>query len=324
MSDLEPTLLDAIAAEPENNEARLVMADYYLEQNDPRGELIVAQLRALAGDHVAAARAEDLLERHQKAWAARLLGPRSDACETSFARGFLSGLCCAPNVLTQLIPALTRLKPPITSLGLWETNDAILKKLVQTRLTQHLGQLDLSCGNDRPPTSAGLKQLSGMGRLQSLTLRQLASEGALKGLDSPSLTELSLEACAPDMAGLRALIRASFWGRLKRLSLKDCTLELGRDGGFSVLLQGLVRSSVRGLDMTGVLVPASELVGLARVTSLEELTVSAGFLDVPAGWAILDGVSGLKVLRMTFTPAAEERDLWLHPRVRSGEVKLVG
>lgn len=79
-------LLDAIYEAPHDDSARLVYADWLQDHGDPRGELIVLQLRS---PRTAAqqARALALLEAHSVAWQGRL-APFTTWAE--FERGFLA------------------------------------------------------------------------------------------------------------------------------------------------------------------------------------------------------------------------------------------
>jgi uncharacterized protein (TIGR02996 family) len=70
--DDERSLLAAIAADPEDDEPRIVYADWLLQAGDPRGELIAVQC-ALERSRTPelAARERVLLERHEAEWLAR-------------------------------------------------------------------------------------------------------------------------------------------------------------------------------------------------------------------------------------------------------------
>ncbi len=80
-------LFAQVAARPDDDAPRLVLADALLEQGDPRGEFIASQLRATR-TAAELAREKALLKKHEKAW----LGP---VAETTIApsrvwrRGFL-------------------------------------------------------------------------------------------------------------------------------------------------------------------------------------------------------------------------------------------
>jgi uncharacterized protein (TIGR02996 family) len=80
-------LLEAVHADPDDLETRLVYADALSEAGDPRGELIALQCRR--GDAPASERELELLAEHGAAWLGRL-EPILDPAHTVFERGFLS------------------------------------------------------------------------------------------------------------------------------------------------------------------------------------------------------------------------------------------
>jgi uncharacterized protein (TIGR02996 family) len=313
-------MLSAIAASPEEDAPRLVLADYYLEQGNPKGEFISLQLRAEAGDMVAGARAEDLLERHQRLWAAQLLGPRADDCSTVWKRGFLAELSCAPHVFTQLGGTLERLKPPLTGLSMAGIHDPALKAVGSSPILKHLKQLSLS-SPERAPTSGGVKALlaKGLPALQELKLGGFSGSALFARLAEgrlPNLQSLSLHACLLQAAGARALVQAPWFKGLESLLINDG--ELGEE--LPVLVEHL---RVKALDLSGTTAAVQQLALLGQVTSLEELTLSATWLDTQAGWEILEGCPRLKVLRVHYTAAAEDGGLQRHRRVLGREVRLL-
>jgi uncharacterized protein (TIGR02996 family) len=87
-------LLADVYASPTEDGPRLVLADFLLEQGDPRGELIVLQCKRSQGglDAASAAREALLLKKHGKKW----LGPLAALvvwnknAQTRFERGFLA------------------------------------------------------------------------------------------------------------------------------------------------------------------------------------------------------------------------------------------
>ncbi len=76
-------LLASVYQDPDDDSARLVYADWLMEQGDPRGEFIALQFKA---DPDAKRRANALLREHKKAW----LGPLAHVLrgEVEFRRGF--------------------------------------------------------------------------------------------------------------------------------------------------------------------------------------------------------------------------------------------
>lgn len=85
-------LLAQILANPADDQARLVYADWLTEHGDPRGELITVQLalaaaRSSADKRKLAARERELLEKHARQWAKRAM---QDAKEYELRRGFVA------------------------------------------------------------------------------------------------------------------------------------------------------------------------------------------------------------------------------------------
>jgi uncharacterized protein (TIGR02996 family) len=84
-------LLAAIYANPDDDQSRLVYADWLLERGDPRGEFIALQVRRHRGEAVSEEdekREAQLVKKHMKDWLGPIYGvTRKD--NNVFARGFL-------------------------------------------------------------------------------------------------------------------------------------------------------------------------------------------------------------------------------------------
>jgi uncharacterized protein (TIGR02996 family) len=80
---LRDTLLARVYAEPDDEGARLVLADHLQEQGDPLGEFIMLQCAAPTDE----ARLRELLEQHARTWLGPL-GPLIHPESTRFERGF--------------------------------------------------------------------------------------------------------------------------------------------------------------------------------------------------------------------------------------------
>ncbi len=94
LPDEAARLLASICAAPEDDEPRLVLADWLVARGDPRGELIACQIAAETSVNTeASARAEELLAAHELAWVAPL--PVAVASWT-FRRGFLDCVWVQP------------------------------------------------------------------------------------------------------------------------------------------------------------------------------------------------------------------------------------
>jgi uncharacterized protein (TIGR02996 family) len=88
---LRESLLARVYADPEDLEARMVLADHLLGQGDPRGELITLQCNSQPDE----ARIEDLLATHRLRWEAPL-GPATVRGTTRFERGFPTAVLMNP------------------------------------------------------------------------------------------------------------------------------------------------------------------------------------------------------------------------------------
>lgn len=91
----EEDFLRQIAAEPDDDDHRLVFADWLMERGDPQGEFIILQLKDAAGEATGKeqARMRHLLRGHREAWLKNLLPVvvhsfRHDS-DPVFRRGFL-------------------------------------------------------------------------------------------------------------------------------------------------------------------------------------------------------------------------------------------
>lgn len=89
---LERTLLDEIAAAPDDDGPRTVYADWLLERGDPRGTFIALQLaRARARDAAVSAEEQQLLDAHWRAWVGEPSAVLEPA-QVAFERGLWSAV----------------------------------------------------------------------------------------------------------------------------------------------------------------------------------------------------------------------------------------
>lgn len=89
---MESELLAAVYAAPDDDGARLVLQDYLLEKEDPRGEWMVLQFKRASGviEVHEAERERRLLAQHGDAWLGEL-APAVARRDRVFKKGFLSG-----------------------------------------------------------------------------------------------------------------------------------------------------------------------------------------------------------------------------------------
>src|SRR4051794_18139432 len=91
MNQTERCLLQAIWDDIDDDDARLVYADFLEEKGDPRGEFIRLQVaRDRAGSHNASAREQALLDRHFDEWARAAQPFDASKVRLIFERGFIA------------------------------------------------------------------------------------------------------------------------------------------------------------------------------------------------------------------------------------------
>lgn len=182
-------LLAAIAANPDDDDARAVYADYLSELGDPRGELISVQL-ALEGAKKGSKAAKELLERsnellkkHAAAWSVSVA---QFTMKQEYARGFIRAVTIRPRSFVTNGERLFELAPTVERVRIKGTDLSSIRALA------------------RSPSLQRVKELEILGSLQDAPAEALASSphlGALRGLDIANCgvtlarTESFLEAC---------------------------------------------------------------------------------------------------------------------------------
>jgi uncharacterized protein (TIGR02996 family) len=86
----EQRLLEAVWADPQDDEARLVYADWLIERGDPRGELIA--LQCSPATPVTQQRTTELISRYGQQWLASYVRGVNIGLSGTFERGFLHTL----------------------------------------------------------------------------------------------------------------------------------------------------------------------------------------------------------------------------------------
>ena len=131
LPDTERYLLEMVHQQPGRDEPRLVYADWLLENDDPRGELIALQCAGPAQALDTAARLQEISDAHGYRWLEPIYGARApdlvaeetavvavsraDDCFPFYLdRGFLAHpLCVTSDQLAQSADALHRLSPTV-------------------------------------------------------------------------------------------------------------------------------------------------------------------------------------------------------------------
>jgi len=215
-ADPGAALLAEIAARPEDLSARLVFADYLLERNDPRGELIVLQH---AGRDPVRQRA--LLAKHGRAW----LGPLARHVELEdcvFENGFLAA--------TRLHTAAPADLERVVGHSIWATVERL-----------HLGYMGQLPGDLlRHPI---MQRVGHLGELEPEPLRELLSWGdvpyvslhasfgsnadAFARARLPRLRSLELDGDGSNPQSYRWLWKSRLYAQLERVGITDGLRDLG-------------------------------------------------------------------------------------------------
>jgi len=235
----ERALLDAIVANPDDDEPRLVYADMLESRGDPRGELIQLQCRlARAPDPELQARVDELLQHHSRALLADLLALRLGAT-FEFARGFVRTMAAQFPAATVHAAALLERAPLLEVLA----------------LTVH-GQLD-RMQLARPDSDVVLARASSLairGRHRGNTRDArgpIADFGGLAEVPFTRLRTLRLERLRPRIPTLCTLVSSPHLGVLEvvELSLRMPATETAR------VTAAIELPALRVLDLRGNQIP---------------------------------------------------------------------
>lgn len=260
-------LLADVLARPDDDEARLVLADALMERGDPRGELIALQCAKVETDD-GRDRAEALLAEHVDRWTEGL-GPRSLTYE--FRRGFVDKVFGRSDMVARHL-ARIRAREPVTRVHLGRIQPSSVPALVQAMLDADIRGLLLTTPPGPELTKAfassrlaeSLEELSvcwnsedllavRMPRLRTLRVDVSDHEGpqerAIFALESP-IEELSLEGYSSVV--LRALPRSRLRATLRRLKTPrgslDALAKLGCPALERVDVENLSRVDDRELE----------------------------------------------------------------------------
>lgn len=237
-------LLRRITVDPEDLDARRILADLHLEVGDSRGTFIQLALRLDEMDETdperpALERAVTSLERRGAlAWSRdiRRVGDLNQSgkewghTKFAFRRGFVETLTGAGKEVLGDLDAAAEVAP-IRRLDLRECRESDLKKLAGSPALEKARELSIRLGEDGPrglrelfesPRLAALRSLEIHGVLTPALVEQLAATPALA-----SLEHLHLKTVVKDgigAAGLRTLIDSGTLQGLRRLHLEGQTL----------------------------------------------------------------------------------------------------
>jgi uncharacterized protein (TIGR02996 family) len=215
-------LLDAILAAPDDDEVRLVLADWLTEHGDPLGEFIQVQCmlgRALPAEsrQELAAREKELKKKYERIWIAPY---RAHMRSWKMRRGFVHHVNADINMFLKGLDALCEV--PFTSVQLTGFRAPLAAPLSRARRHPTLRSIDFS------RNGIGAKRVGVMtaplfqhARTLTLSANKLAEAGLaqLAELAFPELLELELSRVDATPRGIELLSRAPFFSRLESLVL---------------------------------------------------------------------------------------------------------
>lgn len=294
MSATHRELLQAVLDAPHDLEPRMVLADFYMQAGDPRGELISAQCK-LAGRGLSpstrvffAKRVSDLLDEHGDVWAAPA---RGIARGWEFRCGFIHKIVGTSNKV------LGGWEP------LWEVEPVVHLELtsVDARVAARLAESPL------------------LGRLRYLTIRgNIGDKGARALAESPHLARLerlNLKDTGIGDEGVRSLAAARDL-RCKSLALTGNEIS---DQGAKLLAQSPVLEAVEALYLSRTQIGDEGVAALARSPHLGKLdTLALGTLEelTDQGAQALIDSKGLPLLRRLEVDVCHELSSKVRSRLR--------
>lgn len=187
----EQSLLEAIYAEPESDEPRMVYADFLLERGDPRGELIALQIERARTGHDPTRRERSLVKKYGDAICGEL-EPWVLKSGREFNRGFLTGCRYKDGKLGQPSVGLAGwatveeidVGPHVFASGVFDLLTQPHMRVV--RVVRGISETDLVklCGHDRPLAIERI-HVRGYGQIDTLIdpLRRSTALPKLRQLD---------------------------------------------------------------------------------------------------------------------------------------------
>ena len=275
-SDADP-LLQAIQEDPQNDEPRLIYADWLEERGDPQAELIRVQCLSAEERTGETSAAEVALVKQQKAqWLSRLQAVGVQ--DVVVHRGFIEKVKLSGAAVLSQPWLLFRLAPAVRGL-MWRNfpdRQAVesLTRMFAWPFFGALTGLDLSQNNldgsaiEALNRTATLKNLTALhlsgNRLGGHGVHVLAQSSFVRNLTTLSLAQNELSA-----KGFRDIANSPCLGRLETLMLDD---NAGGDGGVSGFAGSSSMGSLRTLSIAGNEITDEGVRSLANARSLTNLT----------------------------------------------------
>ncbi|MEO8699115.1 MAG: TIGR02996 domain-containing protein [Kofleriaceae bacterium] len=279
---MEEQLLQAIRERPEDDEPRLVYADWLTDRGDPRGELVVVQchLARLPYDDEARrdldVRLRALMAEHGESWR-RALAAIPTVDNAYFKRGFVERISMEESLFAEHAPAIFEAAPLLTDVHLVSRTHP-----GPPVLAPELARLDgLHIATTMYASAALASPL-----VRSLVRLELDRECGPRVLDAmlphafPRLEKLELTQTNIGTQGLDQLVASGLLANLRRLHIGFCKIEsafsLARSPDAAKLRTLWINENPLGAR------GATELLTSANLAGLEEIDLG----DTQAGDAL--------------------------------------
>jgi uncharacterized protein (TIGR02996 family) len=248
--------LEAILANPDDDQLRLIYADWLEERGDPRGEFIRVQME-LAGtkpepsrEHELLVREKGLLASYEEEWLRPL---RELLIGWKFQRGFLHEIEMDAKTFVKHAPAVFQ-AAPVRSLSIHFTG-SLADELADCPYLNRLHKLGFATRgllNSPQNVSEFLARTPHLSSLQSLTLphHSLDLQGIRALAQAPALANLAtLRLNFNDIGdlGLHAILGADHLGNLRRLHLARCGIT---NTGMNALARSGLLAQLEALELT--------------------------------------------------------------------------
>ncbi len=323
-------LFAEIIADPTADDPRDVLADYLVEQGDPRGEFLERSLalarRDLAIDdrRAFARRVAELRGTHEVAWAreaAAITSSHDLAIELGFERGLVGKVTLDSPAATKYLAALRRVAP-IVELDLTLVATAPIAPLVEQLVELSAIAIRGLDSADTAQTVRAIARWPHRGKLRALAIpagpaaETVAGCANLAGLERLALPyagdrDLELLAAAPHLAGLRALaiakVGAARLGPLATWDLVELELGPGRLGAAGMrMIASVPRPRLRRLEVGGHAITSAGL-PVFELPALEHLGLRANALRADACVALATNaqLANLVVLDLAHNPIGD-------------------
>lgn len=302
MSTSSAAFLSAIAANPDDENARLIYADWLDEQGDPQGEFIRIQIERTKPDtsperwEELTARENELYLQHKKKWTAEL--KKLGVSDFGFRRGLIETIGLNVKYLDNG-PAILDACPTIRSISFREIKSDV-PKFVQSEWLRRVPSIDLMANH------LGYKRILEVAECEYLdqTIHLNLGENGMRApgfaaiANSPHLEKLqSLYVSGTSMASAKGLGdagRGLIWQHVKDFMLEDSSWE---NEHFVAFAEGLDSPRWEKLHLSCYNCGDEGLTALARhgaLTHLKALTLISFSIRGPGVCEVLQSQGALK------------------------------